>query len=200
VDTEMERHRPSVIDEHRLNEDADPDQLQAVNRWKKLTPVLWRKFTFFRKNLNRRQRLRFDEISPILKRFFMEQSNEYDREIATTERKWTISFKAITTISPNVKELHFVNRYKFDDDVLRALISQIQEINNMVERVVFLYFDCNGNGIPSEMETSICFRDPRNLNADLLNVLTVELQWTLEHRSIRSGGGYKITVHHTKRD
>ena len=180
-------------DEYDFIDDLDIDDQEGLYRWKRLTPIFWNKFDFFRFNLNQRQRLRFDEISPILKRFFMEQTAE--RDIKTGHRKWTISFREITTIFPNVKELHFVNQYKFDDVVLQALIDQIQVVNNMVKKVVFQYFAYNRNvvGMPSEMESDICFCDPRNLNSDLMRTLREDLEWRTKYGVI--GGGYKITVY-----
>ena len=181
---------------------VDIDQQKAVRRWQQLTPVFWHKFDRFRRNQkNMRQRVRFDEISPILKRYFMEQIE--DRDIDTNERKWIISFREITTIYPNVKELHFVNQYKFDDVVLAALIEQIQVVNNMVEKVVFQYFDyeqMDNDGVPLELDTGISFFDPRNLNGELVQELGSKLNWKLEYRRIGTGnGGYKITIYDRSR-
>merc|ERR1719242_779399 len=186
-------HRMVIQEEYEFIDDLDPDDQLAVKQWKRLTPLFWNKFEYFRFNLNQRQRLKFDTISPILKRFFMEQSKE--RNIKTNERKWTISFREITTIFPNVKILHFVNQYKFDDVVLKALIEQIQTVNNKVEKVVFQYFAYNRNvvGMPSETESDICFFDPRNLDANLVRILVKELGWKMKYNETEQGG-YKITV------
>merc|ERR1719242_1126052 len=192
-------HRMVIQEEYEFIDDLDPDDQRAIKQWKRLTPLFWNKFEYFRINLNKRQRLKFDTISPILKRFFMEQSKE--RNIKTNQRKWTISFREITTIFPNVKILHFVNQYKFDDVVLKALIEQIQTVNNKVEKVVFQYFAYNRNvvGMPSEMESDICFFDPRNLDANLVRILVKELGWKMKYNETEQGGGYKISVwkHHS---
>merc|ERR1712083_1264356 len=95
----------------------------------------------------------------------------------------------ITAIFPNVKELHFINMYKFDDIVLRALIEQINSVNNMVQKVVFLYFAYRGNDIPLESDGGICFYDPHNLNVSELE----KEHWKLDHGPI-GDGGYKISV------
>ena len=61
----------------------------------KIVPILWNKFNEFRLHPNARQRIKFDLISPHLKRFFMEQS-ETDKNVKTNELRWNISFEQRT--------------------------------------------------------------------------------------------------------
>ena len=182
-----------VLGDNKLESELDPNQQEAGQRYERLTPVFWQKFEYFRRSPNKRQRVRFDAISPILKRYFMEQIE--NRDIETGLMKWTISFKRIIAIFPNVTELHFVNQYKCDDVVLRALMEQIQVINNMVEKVVFTYFayDRNVVGIPPESEEDICFFDPEKLDKKLMKQLRDELHWVFEYYAIGEGG-FKIVM------
>jgi len=144
----------------------------------------------------------------------MEQTK--DRDINTNEFKWTISFTEITRIFPNVKEIHFVNRYKFDNTALKALIKQIQardsrtnEPINKVEKVVFSYFAYNRNvrGMPPDIhnlnenkmyDPNINFFDPQNLNENQMNKLRNELGWDIKWGVIGEEGkeeaGYKISI------
>eukprot|EP01084_Bolivina_argentea_P287790 493850_1 len=94
--------------------------------WKKTDTVralCWKKFEEFRRHPNVKQRVKFDKISDRLKRFFMEQINEKD--INTNENKWIVSFEEITNVYPKVKEIQFINEYRFDNNVLENLIKQI---------------------------------------------------------------------------
>merc|ERR1712113_694397 len=76
--------------------------VEQHNDWKecqRLQLVWWYKFDRIREYPNERQCVKFDRISDILKRFFMEQSNE--RDINSGRRKWAISFEEILTVYPN---------------------------------------------------------------------------------------------------
>ena len=152
-----------------------------------------RRWDQIRENPNERQCVKFDRISDILKRFFMDKTDEVD--IATNERKWTISFEEITSIWPNVRELHFMNEYRFDDKVLHRLIDQIERKDkNTLQKVVFLYF----NYVECDIMESDKIMNPEELDQKLKNKL-LTLGWTMEMRAVTpiTGGpaaGYKITV------
>ena len=128
--------------------------------WWKILPILLGQFNRFREEPNAKQRVKFDCISGQLKRFFMKQ--EGDADIETGQPRWVISFDEIVSVYPNVKELHFINEYMFDDRVLRKLINRIKKgldeseydehhlewikkckkiKSTQIEKVHFLYYD-----------------------------------------------------------
>merc|ERR550525_2018717 len=166
--------------------------MRSANEIRHLENVWILKFREILECPNERQCVKFDSISPILKRFFMEYSKKKD--IDTGERKWTISFEEILTVYPNVKELHFMNEYRFDDGVLQRLIEQIERKGNPLRKVVFLYFDYkdsgDGSGKPIGSST---FQDPGYLEAKLLNKLQGKLGWRMKAGS-SDLTGYKITL------
>merc|ERR1712062_420598 len=139
----------------KMTETLTENQIKDLKVSQELQAVWWHKFNEIRECPNERQCVKFDRISDILKRFFMERSNE--RDIKTGKRKWIISFEEILTVYPNVEELHFMNEYRFDDGVLQRLIKQIEREDNTLRKVVFLYFDyteCgDGSGKPMESST-----------------------------------------------
>jgi len=192
---------PEVDDEahkedmKRLMASMSLDQRNDLTECKRLQAVWWHKFDEIRECPNERQCVKFDRISDILKRFFMEQSKE--REIRTGNRKWIISFEEILTVYPNVEELHFMNEYRFDDGVLQRLIKQIEREDNPLRKVVFLYFDymeCgDGSGKPMESAT---FQDPDTLNYDLITKLMIinkDMEWNVVHGRNKDSG-YKVMI------
>ena len=113
----------------------------------------------------------------------------------TFERKWTISFKEIAHVYPNVEELHFINEHRFDDGVLQRLIRQIQRSHkaNKLRKVIFLYFDYvewDDSGKPLNCNT---FMDPDDLSRKLMMKLKWTLKWKIQHGPC-GDAGYKITV------
>ena len=115
----------------------------------------------------------------------------------------------LSTVYPNAKELNFVNDYKFNDEVLSALIYHIQNGNslrkrkglnysNKIEKVEFLYYnykdsELNKGGKPFN---HLRFQDPDELNKELRGKLD-KLGWTIKHHKIGKSG-YKIRVFKTK--
>merc|ERR1712130_907710 len=73
---------------------------RVMDEIRQLEKVWAFRFDEIRECPNERQCVKFDRISDILKRFFMEQTEE--REIRTGNRKWIISFEEILTVYPNV--------------------------------------------------------------------------------------------------
>jgi len=166
-------------------------QKQDMQEMDNLYKVWWHKFEQIRQTPNERQCVKFDVISNNLKRYFLEQTKELD--LKSGKRRWTISFEEILTVYPNVKELHFMNYYRFDDGVLRRLITQIKKRKNPLRKVVFLYFDyvdCgDGSGMPKESGT---FVNPDNFNGELTAMLEGR-GWKLKRGAIQHAG-YKIVV------
>merc|ERR1712228_300513 len=166
--------------------------------------VILNQFDEFRLNPNKWQRIKFDLISVHLKRFFMTESDEKD--VKTGDNRWDISFDEITTVYPNIKELHFINNYKFDNIALQRLIRHIQngnlfrkqkgfkEYENTIEKIAFLYYDyvdseADANGKPINHEM---FYDPDHLNKESIKILKKE-GWILKHHN-NGKTGYKIRI------
>ena len=179
----------------KLNALSD-DQQRDIKEAFTLRTVWWQQFNKIRECPNKRQCVKFDQISDNLKRFFMERTDELDVE--TNEKRWTISFEEILTVYPNVEELHFINEYRFDNGVLLRLIRQIQRSHeaNKLRKVVFLYFDyveCDDSGKPLNCEFCDRFMDPDDLSRKLMRDLTWTLKWKIKH-GLCGDAGYKITV------
>eukprot|EP01084_Bolivina_argentea_P320120 555385_1 len=151
---------------------------------------------------NKSQSITFDNISDILKRFFMEPSDV--QAIATGQSKWIISFDEIITVYPNVKEIHFVNNYRFDEYVLGKLVDQIQRKDNVnkLKKVTFSYYDYETKhddfiyrqNMPPD---SIKFKNPAHLEHSMLrnNILNVKPnKWKIVHKE-NGDVGYKITIY-----
>eukprot|EP01084_Bolivina_argentea_P216192 367317_1 len=86
---------------------------EDINREQRVYPIIWKKFNEFRLSP---KRIKFNTISDNLKRFFMDETEE--KIVETGQQKWQISFDLITSVYQNVIEIHFINEYRFDDDVL----------------------------------------------------------------------------------
>ena len=162
-------------------------------RMKKMAQVFWWKFHDFLETPNRRQCIKFDEVSKNLRPYFMEQSEEMD--INTKEKKWIPSLDEIISVFPNVREIQFLNKYKFDDVFLQMLIKQIKRSHpeNKLEKVVFLYFDydeTDGDGKPLD---DTIFQDPDALDGELEQELENGLKWKISHGK-NGRAGYKISV------
>merc|ERR1712228_169623 len=162
-------------------------KLKDVNRRNKIAPIIWNKFDEARKCPNKQQRVKFDVVSRSLKRFFMEEMDE--KEIITNESKWSVSFEKIANVYPNIKEIHFLNEYKFTDKVLNNLMDCIRRKKNTIEKIKFLYWNYTDKEKPSDEDV---FYDPHKLNRNLLKRLR-KLNWELKYG--KSGQtGYKIEV------
>ena len=202
MDTHRRRHKKDKKSKHQRVGSNTLFSPKSQSELIHLEDFWIRRWNQIRECPNERQCVKFDRISDILKRFFMDKTDEVDTE--TNERKWTISFKEITSIWPNVKELHFMNEYRFDNGVLQRLIDQIKppsnkRKDNTLRKVVFLYFDyleCDdGSGKPMESDK---FMNPEGLDEKLRDKL-LKLGWKIEMKAMRPlaagpSAGYKITV------
>ena len=178
----------------------------------KVMKVLVKKFNQFRLAPNKRQCIKFDKISPYLKRFFMTESQ--DENVETGKPRWDISFEEISTVYPNAKELHFINNYRFNNAVLEGLIDHIRNGNrcmrkmgeteevcrNNIEKIVFLYYDYKDSQMDVKSGKPIhhlMFQDPDKLNKKQLEQLK-NLGWIIkQHKNGKSG--YKIRVYKAKK-
>eukprot|EP01084_Bolivina_argentea_P002738 5070_1 len=175
-----------------IKEDFGHNSKQDIQRKEKIFPLLVKKFNDFRKKPNFKQRIKFDMISDHLKRFFMERMKGYN-DVNTGENKWIISFKEIITVYPNIKEIHFVNQYIFDNMLLEQLIIQISKHDNTIQKIVFLYYnytddpnDAN-NKKPFKCTT---FKDPDDPEIQK----KIPRGWKLKHGK-NANTGYKIRLY-----
>ena len=117
---------------------SDEDYQKKVRIYK----ILFEKFTKFRDEPNKKQRIKIDNISDKLKPFFGEEDSEKDK---TDKKKWIISFKNIINIFPNVKEINLLNQYKLNEGkVFNNLIGAIENKENKLNKISFLYYDYSG--------------------------------------------------------
>ena len=144
INGEMEQFRRKMTMKHRVME------------------ILWMKFEHFRKTPNPQQRVRFDQISPQLLRFFT-----HNKDVEETEKDGkpkgipqTISFQEIMMVYPNAKTITFVNRHLNHEGhntsclnglVIQSLLYEVwdEDTNKAkkspLEKVVFTYYDYEGD-------------------------------------------------------
>ncbi len=164
----------------------------------KIMNILWRKFDNFRKFPNHHQVVRIDQISDNLKPYFMDIIGGDDEG----NEQYTISFAKIIKIFENVKEIHFINNYPFNQKTLNKLIKYFDENTNyQLKTLKFLYYDyqqypeSNSNtndGTKVYPLDSKVFYDERNLDKSSLNRLETH-KWKIQHRKIEKTG-YQIKI------
>ena len=175
--------------------------------------ILWWKFNELRNNPNLQQRIRFDRISPHLLRFFTDHLDFDGNEIPRT-----ISFVEILRVYPNAKTIMFVNRHLdgnghnvscVNEVVLENLINVVsKEKECPLERVVFLYYDYDGDIFDANqlLNGGIVDKEKRYFDEQILRNETHEdhkehplrkrlgaFGWTLKHYRI-GRNGYKIRI------
>ena len=102
----------------------------------------------------------------------------------TKSKLWDVSFEKIIKIFPNIKEIHFVNDYKFDNEALQKLINQIEKTDNKLHKVKFIYYDYDQQ--PTDCRN---FFPPSELLEDKIYELTNICKWELKHK--QTNVGYK---------
>merc|ERR1712228_117043 len=159
-------------------------------RQKKVLKILWNKFNQFRELPNMKQIIKIDIVSDRLKPYFFDELENVN--IKTKKKRFAVSFEKITNLFENVREIHFINEYKFDNVIMRKLIKQIKKKENKLESVKFLYYDYKDNrnknmrSIPND---SFKFYHPEKVQSEkLLNV-----GWELKHQP-NGKAGYKINI------
>ena len=170
------------------NEDITKNADELELRRRKILTILWRKFNEFRQEPNLPQIIKIDKISNGLKPYFLDESQ--DKDINDTKlKKWDVSFEKIVGIFPNIKEIHFVNDYKFDPVALKKLVKQIENKKNKLEKIKFIYYEYDKK--PSD---STNFFDPKELNQQSLT----KLNWNIRESNLNVG--YKIRLFRKKQD
>ena len=79
-------------------------------------------------------------------------------------RRYEVSFVKIVNIFPNIKQIHFLNWYQFDDTALQKLIAQIKRPNNKLIQIKFLYHD-----YIDPLSNHPFFKDPSELSKELVD-------------------------------
>ena len=140
--------------------------------------------------------MKIDCISDELKPYFMDQAvcgDDHDDEKKENEgsgvklqQRWTISFDKIYFLFPNLRQIHFLNSYRFDDEVLRRLIKCIEDEDCKLKQIRFLYYDYVGS-----LDDYKHFYDPSSLDKDLVKKLK-SLKWKLSCPEVQNGFVIKI--------
>lgn len=105
--------------------------------------------------------------------------------------QWIISWKKIIEVFENVQEIHFLNQYKFNDEVLTHLIEQINDKNNKLKKVSFIYYNYINSDENGKPTNSKIFYDPDKLKKNNIQKLN-DKNWIIKHKA--SNTGYKIRV------
>merc|ERR1712130_745833 len=79
--------------------------------------ILIKQFQSFCESPNRRQIMRIDTISPKLKPYFLDEDDK--KEESGDDGQWIVSFDKLSFSFPNLKQIHFLNFYRFDNEILR---------------------------------------------------------------------------------
>merc|ERR1711920_1181890 len=125
--------------------------------------------------MGRRQILKLDCISENLKPYFMNRNNG---------DAWTVSFEKISRLFPKLKQIPFMNSYRFDDETLKRLVDWLQRDECKLEQIKFMYYNYNGS-----LDEKSYFVDESRLNTELLSKLKV-LKWRLsfdKNKNARKG-------------
>ena len=158
---------------------------QSDEKANRLLEVMWDKFNSYCSTVSS---VKIDTVSTELRPYTMDKYDEID--IETGKNKWRLSLNKVLQIFTNMKDLHLLNFYKFDNAMLADLIKIIQ--NTKLRGISFLYYDyieSDSNGAPIN---DAVFMNPDKLNKRLLGKLN-DLNWKIAHHKI-GAIGYKIRV------
>merc|ERR1712154_190524 len=100
-------------------------------------------------------------------------TNGDDVDEKENEKEWIVSFEKLSFLFPNLKQIHFLNSYRFDDEVLKRLIKWIKCGKCKLEQIKFLYYDFVGS-----VDQCQYFYDPDSLNGKLKEKLK-QLKWEI---------------------
>jgi len=132
--------------------------------------ILIKKFQHFCAFPNRRQIVKIDCISEGLRPYFLDSIGR-----PHIDQQWIVSFDKVLFLYPNLKQIHFLNLYKFDNAALEKLIAAVQRKDCQLEKIKFLY--CVHSGSLSDYEH---FYDPDSLDNKLMNQLN-DLKWKVSY-------------------
>merc|ERR1712062_496843 len=112
-----------------------------------------------------------------------------DKDDEKEDGQWMVSFDKLYYLFPNLKQIHFLNQYRFDNVALKRLIEWIDHKDCKLEQIKFLYYDYSGSLNDNEH-----FYDPDLLDKELLQRLK-ELKWKISYPKKRNlGKGFVIRI------
>merc|ERR1712083_1292020 len=95
-----------------------------------------------------RQILKLDCISEELKPYFLDRvssDDEHKEYEDLCDNQWTVSFEKLSFLFPNLKQIHFMNSYRLDNETLQRLIDWLQHDGCKLEQIKFMYYDYEGS-------------------------------------------------------
>ena len=124
--------------------------------------ILIKKFKEFCEFPNQRQIVKIDCISEELKQYFFDKDTKAavptttstdekrdDEQGADAVQKgdvqWNVSFKKLSFLFPNLKQVHFLNLYRFDNMALDQLVEWSEDPRCKLEQIKFIYNDYAGD-------------------------------------------------------
>eukprot|EP01083_Nonionella_stella_P251271 867105_1 len=171
--------------------------------------ISWRKFNAFRLKPNFKRTIKIDTISDGLKPFLLQKDDD-NRDFRGYD-KYRVSFTNVLQIFENLEEIHYINKYRFDDRVLRELITVLKQqesnenviaknSNHFLNKIVFLYYDYEDKVIEENGQRKSfdypgdcnMFFHPGDLNQEDVKQLK-ELNWTIKYGP-NGKVGYKIRI------
>jgi len=176
--------------------DASVEGITRIHQFRdekeyRILKILLQKMEEFLDKPNNHQCIKLDEISDHLKPYFLDHSG---LEVDEKDRpRYVVSFKRIMAMFQNLRSIHFLNSYLFDNDALDKLVDYLRENANTTLRTVkFLYYQYEGNDKPDDGKI---FMDPANLDVTELEAL----KWKLKPKKIE-GIGYEIRLYRVGRE
>merc|ERR1711972_221751 len=109
-----------------------------------------------------------DHLAPYLLDVEDEQKCDEQQD---EEKQWIVSFEKISFLFPNLKQIHFLNLYRFDNIALERLVEWIGNDRCKLEQIKFIY-----NDFVDSLNDCNHFVDPKQLNKQLTRKLET-LKW-----------------------
>ena len=158
-----------------------PSNKQEAARKSRVFYILTKYFADFCNFPNQRQVIRIDCVSLGLRQYF---SDETQREVQLPKvvksevhlkdnKMWSVSFRKIVHLFPNIHEIHFLNWWLLDNAALQRLIREIGREDNKLRQIKFMYYDFN-----DPLSEHPWFFDPQSLKKALLSELK-SLNWRI---------------------
>ena len=127
--------------------------------------------------------LEIETIEPGFKERFLKK--EPYKNIYTGQDVDLVSFIKINKLFPYAKKIHFLNKHRLDNIVLKRLIEFIRSGVGNLEEVAFRYYNFMGKeGVPDDSEF---FYHPDHLSTDLLKNELAYLGWSVKHGKTAKG-------------
>merc|ERR1712154_372085 len=146
--------------------------------------ILIKKFQQFCEFPNKRQIVKIDCVSDKLKPYFLDKADtEFDDEKETAnddQIQWNVSWKKLSFLFLNLKQVHFLNSYRFDNVALDRLVEWVENDRCKLDQIKFIYNDYIG-----DLDDYQHFFDPKKL--DKKQLLKLEgLKWKLSYPQSRN--------------